>query len=355
MARDAVSINLAGRQRMLTQRITKSLLQLHVSHSSGSRHVIEQELHQAVGLFNKTLTSFEHGGTVTGGDGNPVELRRVASGQAVTLVDQAMRIWKPINVMLLPYTAREATIPDHVLASASKQMLQDNLQLLELMNLLTSSMESDSVSRANTLRAVQTVVFFLALLNFFLIVRQLRDQASHAAMLGQHFAALATRDSLTGLFNRREFKDALEREYASARRRKGGLALLLMDLDGFKQVNDIHGHEAGDKVLCAVASRISEVARANDTAARMGGDEFVLICPDLSDKGNAATLSQRLIDAINQPIDIGVTHTQIGVSIGIAICSERVTDPEEIIRQADQAMYTAKQAGRNRYIFSAEG
>lgn len=355
MARDAVSINLAGRQRMLTQRITKSLLQLHAPHSADSNLVIEQELYLAVGLFDQTLTGFELGGTVTGGDGNPVELRRVASGQAVTLVDQALRIWKPINAMLSPYTARDTTIPDDVIASANKQMLHDNLQLLELMNLLTSSMESDSLSRANTLRAVQTVVFFLALLNFFLIVRRLRDQASHAATLGQHFAALATRDSLTGLFNRREFKDALEREYASARRRKGGLALLLMDLDGFKQVNDIHGHEAGDKVLCTVASRISEVARANDTAARIGGDEFVLICPDLSDKSNAATLSQRLIDAINQPIDIGVTRTHVGVSIGIAFCSERLADPEQIIRQADQAMYTAKQSGRNRYIFSAEG
>lgn len=354
MTQDAVSSNLVGRQRMLSQRITKALLWLQLPNSELTRNSIERELRDAVRQFDQTLSGLEHGGTVTGGDGRLVELRRVDANKAVAMVTMALHIWEPIRSILIPYNGGATPMPKEAIELASQQMMQNNLLLLELMNQLAFRMESASVTRANTLRAVQTVVFFLALLNFFLIVRLLRAQARKAAALGKHYAALATRDTLTGLFNRREFNDAMEREFASARRRKGGMALLLMDLDGFKHVNDINGHAAGDKVLCAVSSRISDVARANDTVSRIGGDEFVLICPDMSDEGSAATLSQRLIDAINHPIDIGNAHVQVGVSIGIAFCTERATGAEGMIRQADQAMYTAKKAGRNRYCFASE-
>ena len=353
VAQDAVSINLAGRQRMLTQRITKALLQLQQPATGVSRSPIEKELRDAVRLFDQTLSAFERGGVVTGGDGRMVGLRRVDTGQAAMLVSQALSVWEPVRRNILPLAESEAAIPVDVIESASRQMLQSNQQLLDLMNQLASGLERDSMARANILRIVQAAVFSLALLIFVVIVLGFRAQARHAVAMGKHYAALATRDTLTGLFNRREFNDALEREFASARRRKGSMALLLLDLDGFKQVNDTHGHAAGDKVLCAVSSRISEVARANDTVARIGGDEFVLICPDMSDEESAATLSQRLIEAINLPIDIGAAHVRIGVSIGIAFCTEQVTWAEEMIRQADQAMYTAKKSGRNRYHFAA--
>lgn len=354
VAHNAVSINLAGRQRMLTQRITKALLQLRQPYSTDSSRATELELYHAARLFDQTLSGFELGGVVTGGDGRSVDLRRADSSQAIALIGQVSGIWKPIRANLLPVASREAAMPADVVALVSQQMLQNNLLLLDLMNQLASSMESDSVARANTLRGVQTVFFFLALLNFVLIVFRLRAQANRAVTIGQHYAALAMRDTLTGLFNRREFKDTLEREYASARRRKGGMALLLLDMDGFKHVNDTYGHAAGDKVLCAVSSCISEVARANDAAARIGGDEFALICPDMSDESSAATLSQRLIEAINQPINVGVADVHVGVSIGIVFCSDRVNGYEDMIKQADEAMYIAKQSGRNRYIFALD-
>ena len=353
VAHDAVAINLAGRQRMLTQRIAKTLLQHRQFGSTESHLDIEQELRGAVLLFDRTLTGFERGGEVMGGDGKMVELRRVNSGHAAELVGQALKIWHPIREKIYPYTSQQTFIPQDVIDLVEQQMLQHNLTLLALMNELASSMESDSRGQANMLRSVQTVVFFLAMLNFFVIVRQLQARAREALSLGQHYAALASRDPLTGLFNRREFGYALERELASAQRRNSGMALLLLDLDEFKPVNDNYGHVAGDKVLCEVAARMTGIARSNDTVARMGGDEFVLICPDISDANSAAILSQRLIDAINQPINIGDRFVQVGASIGISLYSAQVRTADEMIRQADQAMYAVKQSGRNRYMIAA--
>lgn len=353
VAHYAVSINLAGRQRMLSQRITKTLLQLHQPNAAESSRTIENELRDAIHQFDQTLSAFESGGTVVGSDGRLVALRGVEPGQSAILVSQALRIWKPVRENILPFTGRETPIPHVAIELMGKQMLQNNLQLLDLMNRLASNMESDSTARANMLQRVQAGVFFLALLNFLMIVRRLHGLSNNAFKLSRHFAELAIRDPLTGLFNRREFDDALEREFASARRRKGSMAVLLMDLDGFKQVNDTNGHEAGDTVLCTVAARISEVMRANDTVARIGGDEFMMICPDMSDERHAAILSQRLIDVINQPIELDATSVSVGASIGIAFCSDRLHGAEELIREADQAMYTAKKAGRNRYVFAS--
>lgn len=231
-------------------------------------------------------------------------------------------------------------------------MVQHNVQLLGLMNRLASHLESDSKERANLLRWVQSLVFVLALINFVAIVRGFHLLAKQAEQASEFYGDLAMRDPLTCLFNRRQFNEALEREIASAKRRGGCFTLLLLDLDGFKPVNDHHGHHAGDAVLRAVAERLDSQARSNDTVARIGGDEFVLICPDLCDESSAVVVSERLLNLLNEVIPLEVGWAQVGASIGIAFYPAHAHTVDGLIRAADQAMYAAKQAGRNQWAFA---
>ena len=350
-AEDAASINLAGRQRMLTQRIAKTLLQLQYQSSAENRISLEREFRDAIRLFDQTLSALEQGGTVEGGNGEPVRLRRISDAQAVILISRATQVWQPMRDDIVPLVTVGVAIPSGTIARAMALMQEDDRRLLELMNQLTTRLEN---SRANMFLWFQVAGLLIAFATFLLIVDSLRRTAMAATQNSRRFESMATRDPLTGLFNRREFENALEREFASAQRRAGSMALLLLDLDGFKAVNDAMGHDAGDRVLCAVAGRLSECARANDMVARLGGDEFVLICPGISAKSDAAALSERLIEAINRPIEVEGWAARVGASIGIAFSNQRVEEGHELLRRADRAMYAAKQAGRNRYMFVAD-
>ena len=348
ISKDAVAINLSGRQRMLSQKMTKSLLQLQLQSQSSDefRHSAIEEFRYSVQVFDQTLFSFKQGGMVVSGDGNQIEFDRVGSDRARDLVDRALKIWGPMRARMLPYMANSIAIPDEVINQARDQMILDNLQLLELMNRLTSDLEQDSQKRANTLRIAQTTVFVLALINFLVIVRRFHLLAQQSAKTSRHYNELAMRDPLTGLFNRRQFESNLEKEIAAVDRHQGSnVALVMIDLDGFKTLNDKHGHEAGDIALRTVATRLSESARVNDTVARIGGDEFVLICPDLHTMENADVFRQRLLVVLEQPISVEGGQISIGASIGIAFYPDHADSADDLFRIADQAMYAAKKKG----------
>lgn len=157
-------------------------------------------------------------------------------------------------------------------------------------------------------------------------------------------------DTLTGLPNRSLLNDRLEMGLAQVKRTVN-LAVCFMDLDGFKPVNDTFGHEVGDAMLIEVAKRIVAISRATDTVARMGGDEFVLLFPEISGEEECRHMLSRIMEAISQPFNVNGHEIQISASIGIAIYPEDVNDGESLIRHADQAMYIAKQLGRNRMHF----
>ena len=346
ISKDAVAINLSGRQRMLSQKMTKSLLQLQLQSSDEFRHSAIEEFRYSVQVFDQTLFSFKQGGMVVSGDGNQIEFDRVGSDRARDLVDRALKIWGPMRARMLPYMANSIAIPDEVINQARDQMILDNLQLLELMNRLTSDLEQDSQKRANTLRIAQTTVFVLALINFLVIVRRFHLLAQQSAKTSRHYNELAMRDPLTGLFNRRQFESNLEKEIAAVDRHQGSnVALVMIDLDGFKTLNDKHGHEAGDIALRTVATRLSESARVNDTVARIGGDEFMLICPDLHTMENADVFRQRLLVVLEQPISVEGGQISIGASIGIAFYPDHADSADDLFRIADQAMYAAKKKG----------
>ena len=160
---------------------------------------------------------------------------------------------------------------------------------------------------------------------------------------------VAHHDDLTQLANRLEFQQRIEEAVMAARRGEHGLALLYLDLDGFKAVNDTRGHEVGDKLLAAVAGRLREGVREGDTVARMGGDEFAVVQPLAGQPIAATKLALRLLERINQPYTIDGQRTVIGVSIGIAIFPDDGETPDALLRNADTALYRAKQSGRNTY------
>ena len=162
---------------------------------------------------------------------------------------------------------------------------------------------------------------------------------------------LATHDYLTGLPNRLLLYDRLEHALHRFSRHGTAVALMFCDLDGFKPVNDRYGHHVGDGVLTEVADRIHSVVRDTDTAARLGGDEFGVLVEGVDDRSTLDVVAERLIAAIARPIRVNGTSVQIGVSIGIAVASERTSQADALVAAADSAMYRAKAAGRGRYVY----
>jgi len=159
-------------------------------------------------------------------------------------------------------------------------------------------------------------------------------------------------DSLTGLPNRVLLGDRLRQAMVQGRRRERLLAVALIDLDGFKAVNDTHGHHAGDQLLTALAVRMKLALREGDTLARLGGDEFVVVLPDLSEVGASVPIFDRLLQAVAEPIMVGETTLCVSASIGVTFYPQpEDLDADQLLRQADHAMYQAKLIGKNRYQF----
>jgi diguanylate cyclase (GGDEF)-like protein/PAS domain S-box-containing protein len=162
---------------------------------------------------------------------------------------------------------------------------------------------------------------------------------------------LAYYDALTGLPNRTLLQDRLTKALASARRRKDKVALLFLDLDGFKDINDSLGHSVGDLVLKEVAERLKKWAREQDTVARVGGDEFLVVLTAVKEVADAAVAAERLMDAIIAEFVVQGHSLGIRCSIGISIFAEHGRDGETLIKNADAAMYCAKESGRNNFRF----
>jgi diguanylate cyclase len=165
---------------------------------------------------------------------------------------------------------------------------------------------------------------------------------------------LAYYDAVTGLPNRTLLQDRLEKALAAARRQKNKLALLYLDLDRFKDINDSLGHSVGDLFLQEVAERLKRWGREQDTVARLGGDEFLIMLTDAKDIPDAAVAAERLMDAMTTEFVVQGHPLNIGCSIGISIFPEHGADAETLIKNADAAMYSAKANGRNNFRFFTE-
>jgi diguanylate cyclase (GGDEF)-like protein len=167
----------------------------------------------------------------------------------------------------------------------------------------------------------------------------------------EQLQAVAYHDTLTGLPNRRLFTDLLEHYLSQTRRKQPVGALLLLDLDHFQVVNDSLGHLAGDRLLQSVAERLKECLRDSDTVARMGGDEFMVLLPDIGQAADAAKIAQKLLSVIARPFQLSGQELVVTASIGLSVYPLDGTDGETLIKNADAALYRVKEQGRNHYQF----
>ncbi len=170
--------------------------------------------------------------------------------------------------------------------------------------------------------------------------RELRLSEERLRHLSEH-------DALTGLPNRLHLNDRLQSAFERAAQNGNRLGLLMVDLDGFKEVNDALGHQAGDKLLREAAERLRLCVRLTDAVARVGGDEFIVLLPDLRNPEEAASIAQKIVVAIANPFAIGHTLAAVTASVGVVTYPEASSDPETMLQCADQAMYAAKENGKN--------
>ncbi len=183
----------------------------------------------------------------------------------------------------------------------------------------------------------------------YLMSRSTMYDITERKRLEQEFTSIATHDGLTGLPNRILLYDRFKMAAAHAERENKKMAIMMLDLDRFKRINDKLGHDFGDRLLVAVAGRLTDALRKSDTVVRMGGDEFVLQLTEIDDKGHAVTVAQKIIEDFNRPFLLQGQKINVTVSIGLVIYPDDGTNIDSLIKIADKLMYRAKKAGRNNY------
>ncbi len=176
--------------------------------------------------------------------------------------------------------------------------------------------------------------------------RQYVDLFNSASQLTE----IANNDALTGLPNRRLLEDRMAQAIKAAKRTRQTVAVLFLDLDNFKTVNDTHGHPVGDQLLKLVATRLKGLLRLEDTVARVGGDEFVILLCNLTSEVLAITMSEKIVKVLTDPFQVAGNILNIGVSVGVSLYPEHDANEKNLIKYADIAMYAAKRKGRNCYV-----
>jgi diguanylate cyclase (GGDEF)-like protein len=183
------------------------------------------------------------------------------------------------------------------------------------------------------------------------ILRQRVRRLLGARKTERYIEHLAYHDTLTGLPNRLLLNDRLAHALANVQRSGELLAVMFVDIDFFKAVNDRYGHDAGDRLLQEIAETLASHLREGDTVARLGGDEFVLLLPHLQRVADAETVARKVIDALSRPFTVERDPVQVSASVGIAVCPFDGTEAAALLRYADRAMYRAKELGRNNHQF----
>ncbi len=441
---DAIAINLAGRQRMLSQRLEKDLLKLgYAEQKHSDTSLILQDLSQTCVLFDQTLAILGKGNLLDK-EGKPFSVAATRTKTAAALIKQASAIWAPMQRSLQSITATPAHLSNANLEQASLIIMRDNPRLLLLMDSLTSEIENTVYTKSSQLRITEALAIVLILVNFgfvlFYFLRQLTllaeskllsmrimanvgtaiividaegeiELCNHSAehlfgystgtltginiislieepfflqigkrKNGERFALdidlneihasgrklfitclydlteqkikeerlihLAYHDPLTELPNRLLFMDRLAQTIARAHRNNELAAVLFIDLDRFKQVNDLLGHATGDLLLQSVATRLMNCLREGDTLARLGGDEFTMII-EANDVNNCVTVTQKILSALNNEFLLNGHNIQISGSIGASLYPNDSSNIHALLHYADLAMYQAKTLGGN--------
>lgn len=245
------------------------------------------------------------------------------------LVEQSALELSTVNSVLGQQVGAQAQSPEVKQALAQSQAVEEKVQdASDKLALVTHALEGE----INERKAIDAEL---------VLVTQQEELARYAAM----------HDPLTGLPNRTLFHDRLEHGLAQARRHDLALAVMFLDLDGFKQVNDTHGHDAGDAVLQTIAARLKENTRDDDTVSRLGGDEFLYLLMGATDEQTVANLAQKIVNRVQLPCQLDTGGISVFLSIGIALFPRHGTTADSLIKEADAAMYVAKR-DRTGYAFA---
>lgn len=245
----------------------------------------------------------------------------------------AMQIGSALELLLLSFAlADRINVMQREKDQAHAKALQAEHQMVEALR--------DSEQKLEKRVAERTLI--LETLN-----NRLREKEKELEHLVRH-------DPLTGLANRLLLNDRIEHAVARARRSGTCVALLMIDLDGFKQINDTKGHAVGDELLVAIAGRLRECIRETDTAARLGGDEFIVLLEDTCHPEGTHPIIEKLIAAVRRPVPLDAGSVEITASIGMACAPQHALDAEQLLERADAAMYAAKAAGRNCWSIAPE-
>jgi diguanylate cyclase (GGDEF)-like protein len=213
---------------------------------------------------------------------------------------------------------------------------------------------TQGINKTQLRKLVWQIVGAAVLLLTFVVVwnLSLRREVTLRRLAEQKMRFMATHDDLTKLPNRSLVKERIEQALLQHARHNEILALLFLDLDGFKVINDSHGHDVGDELLIKLAELLSATVRKSDTVARFGGDEFVILLTGLLSRDDAAIVAEKILHQLMQPITLSIGDVQIGASIGIAVYPDDGTDSTRLLKVADNLMYRIKQQGKNQYCFS---
>jgi diguanylate cyclase (GGDEF)-like protein len=248
------------------------------------------------------------------------------------------------DVVLLDYYWGEECAHD-LLNAARVQACQTPIVVM------TDEMETEVDREA--IRAGAADYLIKGQIDYLVLERALR-YAIERKQTEQHLTRLAHYDSLTDIPNRILFRDRLEHAVNLAERDQTRFTLMFIDLNGFKQVNDNFGHDAGDAIIRICAERLNSCMRRSDSVARMGGDEFTLLLQNIANTTDVAHIAEKVISAVQQPADINGHEVVVGCSIGIAIYPEAGRDADTLLKHADMAMYKAKQMTGSNYRFFTE-
>lgn len=209
---------------------------------------------------------------------------------------------------------------------------------------------NERILKAIIAPVLSTLVFLGVLGGFIYYARKQEKLLEQLYSSTSALSEIANNDALTGLPNRRLLEDRMMQALKAAKRSDNIVAVLFLDLDYFKTVNDKHGHAVGDELLKLVAERLKNLLRSDDTVARIGGDEFIVLLPTLDDEQQVITTAEKIVNALALPFDLAKQTLQLSVSVGIALYPQHADEPSDLIDHADIAMYAAKRKGKNCFV-----